>query len=133
MRAFLPSSEVPVDPFLRAVRCPSGRIDVLDAALAIVLDARPDADLEPVRRTLDEWGARVSRRIRAAGAESEPLTGALILNKLLFEEEGFSGDNYWPAEMEPQTYYEPVERGFERQVKERIAYWNKLRLERGDE
>src|SRR5687767_7777589 len=46
-------------------------------------------------------------------------------------EEGFSGDNYWPAEMEPQTFYEPVERGFERQVKERIAYWNKLRQERG--
>ena len=49
-------------------------------------------------------------------------------------EEGFSGDNYWPAEMEPQTFYDPVERGFERQVKERIAYWNKLRMERrGDE
>jgi putative ATPase len=32
--------------------------------------------------------------------------------------------------MEPQTFYEPVERGFERQVKERIAYWNKLRRER---
>jgi putative ATPase len=49
-------------------------------------------------------------------------------------DEGFSGDNYWPEEMEPQTYYEPVERGFERQVKERIAYWNKLRTERrGDE
>jgi putative ATPase len=47
-------------------------------------------------------------------------------------EEGFSGDNYWPAEMQPQTYYEPVERGFERQVRERIAYWNKLRAERGD-
>jgi putative ATPase len=45
-------------------------------------------------------------------------------------EEGFSGDNYWPAEMEPQNFYEPVERGFERQVKERIAYWNKLREER---
>src|SRR6187399_2272346 len=45
-------------------------------------------------------------------------------------EEGFSGDNYWPTEMEPQTFYEPVERGFERQVKERIAYWNKLREER---
>ncbi|HEY7808642.1 MAG TPA: replication-associated recombination protein A [Croceibacterium sp.] len=48
-------------------------------------------------------------------------------------EEGFSGDNYWPAEMEPQTYYEPVERGFERQVKERLEYWNKLRAGRGDE
>jgi len=47
-------------------------------------------------------------------------------------EEGFSGDNYWPEEMQPQTFYEPVERGFERQVKERIAYWNKLRTERRD-
>jgi len=46
-------------------------------------------------------------------------------------EEGFSGDNYWPDEMEPQTYYEPIERGFERQVKERIEYWNRLRRERG--
>jgi len=45
-------------------------------------------------------------------------------------EEGFSGDDYWPEEMEPQTYYRPVERGFERQVIERIAYWNKLRAER---
>src|SRR5690606_24602429 len=47
-------------------------------------------------------------------------------------EDGFSGDNYWPEEMEPQIFYEPVERGFERQVRERIAYWNKLRKERND-
>ncbi len=46
-------------------------------------------------------------------------------------EDGFSGDDYWPEGMEPQTFYEPVERGFERQVKERIAYWNRLRKERG--
>ena len=46
-------------------------------------------------------------------------------------DEGFSGANYWPAEMEPQTYYEPVERGFEAKIAERIAYWNKLREERG--
>jgi putative ATPase len=45
-------------------------------------------------------------------------------------EEGFSGDNYWPEGMVPQTYYEPVERGFERQVIERIAYWTKLRDKR---
>ena len=31
-------------------------------------------------------------------------------------EEGFSGDDYWPEEMEPQSYYEPVERGFEREI-----------------
>jgi putative ATPase len=46
-------------------------------------------------------------------------------------EHGFSGANSWPEEMEPQTFYEPVERGFERQVKERIAYWTKLREQRG--
>jgi putative ATPase len=46
-------------------------------------------------------------------------------------DEGFSGDHYWPAEMEPQDYYQPVDRGFERQVKERLAYWDKLRRERG--
>ncbi|MDJ0641221.1 MAG: replication-associated recombination protein A [Erythrobacter sp.] len=45
-------------------------------------------------------------------------------------EDGFSGDNYWPEGMEPQIYYEPVERGFERKVKERIDYWKRLRLER---
>ena len=46
-------------------------------------------------------------------------------------DEGFSGASYWPEEMEPQDYYRPVERGFERKIAERIAYWNKLREERG--
>ncbi len=45
--------------------------------------------------------------------------------------EGFSGDNYWPEEMEAQTFYTPVERGFEREVKKRLDYWDKLRAERG--
>lgn len=42
-------------------------------------------------------------------------------------QDGFSGANYWPEDLPPQEFYEPVERGFERQIKERIAYWNKLR------
>ncbi len=45
-------------------------------------------------------------------------------------EDGFSGASYWPDGLAPQTYYRPVERGFERQVAERIAYWDKLRRER---
>jgi len=45
-------------------------------------------------------------------------------------DEGFSGDDYWPEEMEPQDFYAPVERGFERKIRERIAYWNRLREER---
>ncbi len=45
-------------------------------------------------------------------------------------EEGFSGADYWPEEMEPQAYYQPVERGFERQVIERMEWWDKKRRER---
>ncbi len=45
--------------------------------------------------------------------------------------EGFSGDDYWPEDMEPQTFYSPAERGFEREVKKRLEYWDKLRSERG--
>lgn len=45
--------------------------------------------------------------------------------------EGFSGADYWPEAMEPQTFYAPTDRGFEARVAERIAYWNKLRQERG--
>jgi putative ATPase len=45
-------------------------------------------------------------------------------------DEAFSGDNYWPEEMAPQTFYAPVPRGFEAKIQERLAYWDKLRKER---
>jgi putative ATPase len=44
--------------------------------------------------------------------------------------EGFSGDNYWPEDMAPQTYYEPTDRGFEKRIAERIAWWEERRRER---
>ena len=45
-------------------------------------------------------------------------------------DEGFSGANYWPDGMAPQTYYAPVERGFEREVMKRLEYWQRLRKEK---
>jgi putative ATPase len=42
-------------------------------------------------------------------------------------EGGFSGDNYWPEGMEPQTFYTPTERGQEKRIAERIAWWNEMR------
>jgi putative ATPase len=41
--------------------------------------------------------------------------------------EGFSGSNYWPAEMSPQTFYTPTDRGFEKRIAERIAWWRDLK------
>jgi len=43
------------------------------------------------------------------------------------EQEAFSGQNYFPDEVEPTTFYEPVERGFEREMKKRIDYFQRLR------
>jgi putative ATPase len=44
-------------------------------------------------------------------------------------DEGFSGQDYWPEEMEPQDFYQPTDRGFEAKVKERLEYWNERRKE----
>jgi putative ATPase len=41
--------------------------------------------------------------------------------------EGFSGLDYFPEELPRQRLYHPVERGFEREIKKRLDYWEKLR------
>jgi putative ATPase len=43
--------------------------------------------------------------------------------------EGFSGDDYWPAEMAKRNFYRPVDRGFEKKVAERMAWWDARRAE----
>lgn len=45
-------------------------------------------------------------------------------------EDGFSGQNYFPDTMERPTFYEPVERGFERDLGKRVAYFERLRKQR---
>ena len=44
--------------------------------------------------------------------------------------DAFSGQNYFPDGMGREKYYDPVERGFEREVRRRLEYWSKLRKER---
>ena len=44
--------------------------------------------------------------------------------------EGFSGQNYFPEEMQRPSFYQPKELGFEREIKKRLDYWNKLRKEK---
>jgi putative ATPase len=47
------------------------------------------------------------------------------------EPDAFSGQNYFPDALPRQRFYDPVERGFERDLKKRLDYWAKLRKERG--
>ena len=46
--------------------------------------------------------------------------------------EGFSGQNYFPEKMGRRSFYKPVERGFEREIARRLAYWEKLRNEKNN-
>ena len=47
------------------------------------------------------------------------------------EPDAFSGQDYFPDALGRQSFYEPVERGFEREIRKRMDYWAKLRKERG--
>ncbi len=46
------------------------------------------------------------------------------------EPDAFSGQDYWPERLGRQHFYEPVERGFERDIRKRLEWWEKLRTER---
>ncbi|HEY1096699.1 MAG TPA: replication-associated recombination protein A, partial [Alphaproteobacteria bacterium] len=46
--------------------------------------------------------------------------------------EGFSGLNYFPPDMERQEFYQPVARGFERDIQKRLDYFQRLRDEKND-
>ena len=44
--------------------------------------------------------------------------------------DGFAGQNGFPDGMERQRFYAPVERGYEREIARRLAYWDRLRAEK---
>ncbi len=46
-------------------------------------------------------------------------------------EDAFSGQNYFPDGMERQSFYQPPDRGFERDINKRLEYWHKKRAEKG--
>jgi putative ATPase len=44
--------------------------------------------------------------------------------------DAFSGQDYWPEKLGRQRFYDPPERGFERELRKRLEWWEKLRMER---
>jgi putative ATPase len=48
-------------------------------------------------------------------------------------EDGFSGQDYFPEGMDRQRFYNPVERGFEREIRKRVDYFARLRDKRRGE
>jgi putative ATPase len=44
-------------------------------------------------------------------------------------DDAFSGADYWPEDMEAQSFYEPSDRGFEARIRERLEFWAARREE----
>ena len=88
----------------------------------------------------------VMRRARETGSVMPP---KIILNaptKMMKEHEygsgyrydpdqpdGFSGQDYFPAEMGREIYYDPPDRGFERELRKRLDWWASLRTRRNSQ
>ena len=45
-------------------------------------------------------------------------------------EEAFSGQDYFPEALSRKQFYDPPDRGFEREIRKRLDYWAKRRKER---
>jgi putative ATPase len=85
--------------------------------------------------------------MRAARETGSVMPPKIILNaptKMMKEQEygagykydhdqpdAFSGQNYFPDEMGRQQFYDPPDRGFEREIRKRLAWWAELRDKRG--
>ncbi|GAU84276.1 replication-associated recombination protein A [Bosea sp. BIWAKO-01] len=88
---------------------------------------------------------KAARRAAKEGGSLMPPKTILNAPTKLMKEEGygadyaydhdapdaFSGQNYWPDTLGRQLFYDPPERGFEREIRKRLEYWEKLRAERG--
>ena len=48
-------------------------------------------------------------------------------------EGGFSGQDYFPDEMERQQFYQPTDRGIEARIKERLERYAQIRKQRGND
>jgi putative ATPase len=116
---------------------PEGDLAITQAAIYLALAPKSNAG----------YVAHKAARADAKRSGSEPppmhiLNGPTAMMKNLGYGEGyqydhdapdsFSGQNFFPEGMERPEHYDPVERGFERELSKRVRYFEKLRQERSD-
>jgi putative ATPase len=81
--------------------------------------AQETGSLSPPKHILNAPTALMKKESYGAGYEYDHDTA-----------EGFSGQDYFPDGMEHQRFYDPPQRGFEREIRKRLEYWEKLRKNR---
>lgn len=108
--------------------------DLAVASLVIYLATAPKSNASEVA-----WNSAFATA-KATGSLNPPMHIINAPTKLMKEQgfgegyiydpdtkDGFSGQNYFPDNMKRQKFYTPKERGFEREIKKRLDYWENLR------
>ena len=122
----------------RQLGSPEGELALAEAAVYLATAPKSNA-------VYTAWKAA----LRAARKTGSLMPPKIILNaptKLMKENEygagylydhdqpdAFSGQDYFPPELGRQRFYRPPERGFERDINKRLAWWEKLRAQRKKE
>jgi putative ATPase len=114
---------------------PEGELALAQAVIYVATAPKSNA-------TYTAFGA--AKRVAKEGGSLLPPKHILNAPTKLMDQEGygagyaydhdapdaFSGQDYFPEKLGRQTFYDPPERGFEREIRKRLDYWKKLRAER---
>ena len=114
---------------------PEGELALAQAALYLALAPKSNASYKAFNLSLD--------LVKKTGSEPPPKHILNAPTDLMKDqgygagyeydhdsEDGFSGQNYFPEKIDRLSVYQPVERGFERELKKRISYFKNLREKR---
>ena len=114
---------------------PEGELALAQAVLYLALAPKSNASYKGFNLSLD--------LVKQTGSEPPPKHILNAPTDLMKEqgygagyeydhdsEDGFSGQNYFPEKIDRLSAYQPVERGFERELKKRISYFKNLREKR---
>ena len=114
---------------------PEGELSLAQAALYLSLAPKSNASYKGFNLSLD--------LVKKTGSEPPPKHILNAPTDLMKDQgygagyeydhdsaDGFSGQNYFPEKIDRLSAYQPVERGFERELKKRISYFKNLREKR---
>ncbi len=114
---------------------PEGELALANAAVYLALAPKSNAvyvGIEAARRLAKETGSAPPPK-HIMNAPTKLMAEQGYGDGYAYDhdaEDGFSGQNYFPDGVRRPVLYQPVERGFERELKRRSEYFAKLRLQR---
>ena len=111
---------------------PEGELAMAQACTYLATAPKSNASymaMKAAKSLAGETGSRMPPR-HAMNAPTKMMKEQGYGNGYIYDHdtpEGFSGLSYFPEDVPRRQFYSPVERGFEREIKKRLDYWNGLR------